>query len=114
MYLYGGATGTEYDNSQVEVVLPYLDAGKPAHMKTLQAIDMTCEGTWDVFVGCDSTRPTVRDHVATVNQSTFDLARIQAAGMGTHIGVRMVTFPGYAGAAKIGNFATHFDINDAG
>ena len=114
VYLYGGASGSQYDNSQVEVVLPYLDAGKPAHVKTLQAIDMTCEGTWDVFVGCDTTVPEARDFVATVTQSTFDLARIQAAGMGTHIGVRIVTNPNYSGSAKIGNFASHFDINDAG
>jgi len=114
VYLYGGASGSQYDNSQVEVILPYLDAGKPAHTKTLQAIDLTCEGTWEVFVGCDSTVPDARDHVATVNRSTFDLARMQAAGMGTHIGVRLVTSASYSGAAKIGNFASHFDINDAG
>jgi hypothetical protein len=114
VYLYGGVTGNEYDNSQVEVVLPYLDAGKPAHTKTLQGIDLTCEGMWDVFVGCDTTVPEARDLVATVNQSTFDLARLQAAGMGTHIGVRIVTNPTYSGAAKIGNFASHFEINDAG
>lgn len=114
VYLYGGATGNQYDNSQVEVVLPYLDAGKPAHTKTLQAIDVTCEGIWDVYVGCDTTVPEVRDHVATVNQPTFDLARIQAAGMGTHIGVRLTTSSSYSGAAKLGNFASHFEINDAG
>jgi hypothetical protein len=114
VYLYGGASGSQYDNSQVEVILPYLDAGKPAHVKSLQAIDVTCEGTWDVFVGCDTTVPDTRDHVATVNQSTFDLARIQATGMGTHIGVRLVTGSTYSGAAKIGNFASHFEINEAG
>jgi hypothetical protein len=114
VYLYGGTDGKTYDNSQVEVILPYLDAGKPAHTKSLQAIDLTCLGTWDIFAGCDTTVPDIKDFVATVNQSTFDLSRIQAAGIGTHIGIRMTTNTQYSGPAKIGNFAAHFDINDAG
>jgi hypothetical protein len=113
IYLYGGETGREYDNSQVDIILPYLDAGKPAHIKTLQAIDVTCEGTWDIFIGCDTTAPDARDHVAAIKQSTFDMASLQAAGMGTHIGVRLTTNAAYSGAAKIGDFAAHFDINDA-
>lgn len=114
IYLYGGISGTEYDDCEVEVVLPYLDAGKPAHTKTLQAVDVTCEGQWDIYVGCDTTAPEARDKIGSIDKPTFDLARIQAAGMGTHIGTRLVTSPGYSGPAKIGNFAAHFEINDAG
>jgi hypothetical protein len=114
VYLYGGADGNTYDNCQVDIIFPYLDAGKPAHTKTLHAIDLTCQGTWDIFVGCDTTAPDIRDFVDTVDKSSFDLSRLQAAGMGTHIGIRMKTNPNYSGPAKIGNFAAHFEINDAG
>jgi hypothetical protein len=189
VYLYGGANNQTYDNSQVEVIFPYLDAGKPAHIKTLQAIDLTCLGTWNIYIGCDTTVPSVRDYCDTVFKSTFDISRIQASGMGSHIGVRLTsdtsgeqiqnvafsysgttitasspdhglivgetfTISGqtgsnsvlngtwtisaittntftftvnsapsaalsptsiyYYGPAKIGNFAVHFDINDAG
>jgi hypothetical protein len=114
VYVYGGTDGNTYDNCQVEVVMPFLDGGKPAHVKSFQAIDMTCEGTWKVYAGLDSTAPNERDYIALVEGSTFDLQRILAAGMGTHIGVSMKTAPDYFGYARISNFAAHFNINDAG
>lgn len=114
VYLYGGLTGNEYDNSQVEVVLPFIDGGKPAHMKSFTGFDMACTGTWDVFAGLDTTVPDVRDHLGTVSNSTYGFANLLANGIGTHIGVRLVTSPTYSGPAKLGNFAAHFEINDAG
>jgi hypothetical protein len=128
VYVYGGTDGNTYDNCQVEVVMPFLDGGKPAHVKSFQAIDMTCEGAWDVYAGLDSTAPDERDYIARIEpvprkdptlppntqSSTFDVQRIQAAGMGTHIGVSMKTAPDYFGYARISNFAAHFNINDAG
>lgn len=111
VYLYGGLDGNAYDNDEVEVILPYLDGGKPAHMKTLMGLDMTCEGEWAVEIGMDPISPNARDLVATVSQPTFTLGRIQATGMGTHVGVRMVNqSPGYA---RIANLITHFDFNES-
>ena len=114
VYLYGGLTGSEYDNCQVEVVLPFIDGGKPAHTKSFTGFDMACTGTWDVFAGLDINVPDVRDHLGTVSNSTYGFANLLANGIGTHIGVRLVTPSTYSGAAKIGNFAAHFEINDAG
>lgn len=111
VYVYGGLNGNTYDNDEVEVVLPYLDGGKPAHMKTLMGLDMTCEGEWEVEIGMDPVAPEARDLVATVSQPTFTLGRIQATGVGTHVGVRMVNqSPGYA---RIANLITHFDFNES-
>jgi hypothetical protein len=111
LYVYGGLDGNTYDSSNVEVILPYLDGGKPAHMKTLMGLDMTCEGEWAVEIGMDPVSPNARDLVATVSQPTFTLGRIQATGMGTHVGVRMVNqSPGYA---RIANLITHFDFNES-
>ena len=111
VYVYGGLNGNTYDSSNVEVVLPYLDGGKPAHMKTLMGLDMTCEGEWSVEIGMDPVSPNARDLVATVSQPTFTLGRIQASGMGTHVGVRMVNQS--AGYARIANLITHFDFNES-
>ena len=111
IYVYGGLNGNSYDSSNVEVVLPYLDGGKPAHMKTLMGLDMTCEGEWAVEIGMDPVSPNARDLVATVSQPTFTLGRIQASGMGTHVGVRMVNQS--AGYARIANLITHFDFNES-
>jgi hypothetical protein len=111
VYVYGGLDGNTYDSSNVEVILPYLDGGKPAHMKTLMGLDMTCEGEWAVEIGMDPVSPDARDLVATVSQPTFTLGRIQATGMGTHVGVRMVNQS--AGYARIANLITHFDFNES-
>jgi hypothetical protein len=111
IYLYGGVSGTEYDNSPVEVIMPYLDGGKPAHMKTLSGIDMTCEGEWAIEIGMDPVSPNARDLIATVSQPTFTLGRIQATGMGTHVGVRLTC--NSAGYARLANLIAHIDFNES-
>ena len=111
IYLYGGTTGSEYDSSTVELILPYLDGGKPAHMKSIEGMDMTCEGTWLVEMGMDPLSPNARDQASTVTQSTFSLGRIGASGIGTHVGIRMVSnSPGYA---RLANLIIHFKINES-
>ena len=111
VYVYGGVSGSQYDSSPVEVIMPYLDGGKPAHMKTLSGIDMTCEGEWSVEIGMDPVSPNARDLVATVSQPTFTLGRIQATGMGTHVGVRLTCDS--AGYARLANLIAHFDFNES-
>jgi len=111
VYVYGGVAGGLYDSSPVEVVLPYLDGSKPAHMKTLMGLDMTCEGEWAVEIGMDPVSPEARDLVATVSQPTFTLGRIQASGMGTHVGVRLTCDS--AGYARLANLIAHFDFNES-
>jgi hypothetical protein len=111
VYVYGGINGGLYDSSPVEVVMPYLDGGKPAHMKTLNGIDMTCEGEWAVEIGMDPISPNARDHVATVSQPTFTLGRIQASGMGTHVGVRLTCDS--SGYARLANLIAHIDFNES-
>lgn len=111
VYVYGGLDGQTYDNSQIEIILPYLDGGKPAHMKTLMGLDMTCEGEWAVEIGMDPIAPNARDLVATVSQPTFTLGRIQASGMGTHVGVRMTSSSD--GYARLANLIAHFDFNES-
>jgi hypothetical protein len=111
VYVYGGLDGNTYDNSEIEVILPYLDGGKPAHMKTLLGLDMTCEGEWAVEIGMDPVAPDARDLVATVSQPTFTLGRIQATGMGTHVGIRMTS--NSDGYARLANLIAHFDFNES-
>jgi hypothetical protein len=111
IYLYGGANNAEYDGSTVEVILPYLDGGKPAHMKTIEGMDMTCEGEWSVQMGFDPLAPVARDQAVTVDKPTFTLGRVGVAGIGTHVGIRMVnTASGYA---RIANLIVHFKLNES-
>jgi len=111
VYVYGGVSGSLYDSSPVEVILPYLDGGKPAHMKTMSGIDMTCEGEWAIEIGMDPVSPNARDLIATVSQPTFTLGRIQATGMGTHVGVRLTC--NSAGYARLANLIAHIDFNES-
>jgi hypothetical protein len=111
IYLYGGASGSEYDSSEVEVILPYLDGGKPAHQKSLNGLDMTVQGSWQVFIGMDPIAPSARDNCGTITQPTFSLGRIMANGTGTHVGIRMVNSSD--GYARIANIIAHFEANES-
>jgi hypothetical protein len=107
VYLYGGTTGVEYDNCHVDVELPYLDANKPGTFKSVNGIDMTCEGEWLVSLGFDYTNPTAKDEIATFTQPSFALGKIPATGIGTHIGVKFTS--DYNGYCRIANLLVHYD-----
>jgi hypothetical protein len=111
IYVYGGMSGIEYDGSTASMTLPYLDGTKPAHQKHLEGIDLTSDGSWDFYVGTDPYRPEVRDHIGIIDNSTFQLGRVIAVGIGTHIGVRLTSRGQTYG--RIGNLILHYQINDA-
>lgn len=111
IYLYGGTSGNEYDNCTTSMTLPYLDAGKPAHQKHLEGVDLTSDGSWDFYVGTDPYRPEVRDHIGIIDNSTFQLGRVIAVGIGTHIGVKLTSRGSTYG--RIGNLIIHFQTNEA-
>lgn len=111
IYLYGGTSGNEYDSSTASMTLPYLDAGKPAHQKHFEGVDLTSDGSWDFYVGTDPYRPEVRDHIGIIDNSTFQLGRVIAVGIGTHIGVKLTSRGSTYG--RIGNLILHFQTNEA-
>ena len=97
VFLYGGSDLATYDDCDVEVILPYLDNGKPANSKTLTGIDLGIEGVWDIYAGTDPTQPDMREKLATVTRETYGLLAVPASGEGTHIGLRLTSSsPGYA------------------
>ncbi len=107
IYLYGGTDGNTYDSSEVVAELPYLDAKKPATYKRAKGVDLTVEGQWKIYMGFDHTNQSARDLIATILQPTFALGKIDAVGIGTHFGVRLVNSS--AGAAKLANIIVHYD-----
>lgn len=112
VYAYGGLTGSRYDESIVKVQMPYLDGGKPAHFKTISAIDSACIGEWDIYVGSDISAPESFDYIGKIQNSTYSNGRIMTTAIGTHASIKMTNSAD--GYAKIGNFAVHFELNDAG
>lgn len=111
VYLYGGADNNTYDGCTVTVTLPYLDGGKPANQKKLNGIDITSDGTWEFYAGTDTYRPEVRDLMATITDTSLQLGRIQAYGLGTHIGVKLVSLG--SGYHRVANIIVHYELNEA-
>jgi hypothetical protein len=107
IYCYGGVDGQTYDNCLVDIEMPYLDASKPATIKETKGVEIAAEGIWSIYMGFDHTAPTVRDHIATVDQSTFAFGKVMATGYGTHFGPKFINQA--PGKAKIANFIVHFD-----
>lgn len=113
--LYGGLGGSDYDSAEVIVELPMLDAGKPAHRKSLTGIDATIYsqtgGSWELSVGMNPQSPAARDIIARLYQPTFGELRFAATGEGTHFGLRLRHQS--PGPATIGNVIVHHDMLDA-
>lgn len=110
IYLYGGESGNEYDNCEVEVTLPYLDGDKPAHTKTIQAIDIACENAWQVEVGTDISQPDIRINSGTINNSSYMIGRVLHFGVGTHVSPKLTCASD--GYARLGNMAIHYTMAD--
>lgn len=106
IYIYGGPTGTQYDSCETVVELPYMDGGTPHVYKAAAGLDLTIDGTWTVSTGFDYTAPEARDVVCTATQSTYALGIIPMAGVGTHMGIKMVNQS--PGPAKVSNIVVHF------
>jgi hypothetical protein len=106
IYLYGGANGTTYDGSEVEVVLAHLDAGKPATKKQFRSLDMACEGLWEIESNTD---PLVDgwEELGSITNSNFSLPNFQTTAQSTHFGIRLTSE--YDGYLLLSSLALHFD-----
>jgi len=112
LFSLGGASGQTYDNSTVEIQLPFLDASKPATSKDFTGIDMACTNQWQVFVATDPTDINTNEEIATIDRTTYGLGRATFTGYSTHLAPKLICTS--AGAAKIGNLALHYDMSEQG
>jgi len=112
LYLFGGDDGATYDNSTVTVQLPYLDASSPATKKSFTGLDIACEGQWTIETCTDPNDLTVRQTVATVHETTYDLGHASLQEYGTTLAFRLTN--NTSGAAKIGNLVLHYTSGEAG
>ena len=112
IYSLGGEDNSTYDSCEVTIQLPFLDAGKAAHNKMWTGLDATLENDWDFYIGTDPTDITKNEQVATIGKSTYSLGRVGLSSTSTHIALKITNQR--AGAAKIGNVAVHYEINESG
>lgn len=110
--LYGGVSNDQYDDSQVDVILPFADAGTPGTTKQLMSLDIGCEGEWDVFVRPDPTLPVYEEYVGRIEGSTYGLeTTLSAIATSTHFGLRLKSVGDKP--AKLSQVIMHYDSGDA-
>ena len=89
IYAYGGEGAMpQYDDTEAEVWLPYLDADAPERPKRWTAIDAAVEGEWETRVGLDPTNLGASDVVGRIGETTFGNLTHPAMGESTHVSLR--------------------------
>jgi hypothetical protein len=106
LYMYGGPTGDVYDNTLATVVTPMMAADTPTLWKKPIAIDLMCQGVWQLSAGMLANSPNARELVGTFNGETYSLQTIPYAGFGTHIGLTLTTSD--PSAALLGSITVNF------
>lgn len=88
-YVYGGTNGDTYDASEVEVVTPHMDFGRPGNEKVFTGIDIDAFGRWEVEVSLDPDN-VIWERIATIEgNSTTDRSKIPMDLSGTAIALRL-------------------------
>jgi hypothetical protein len=107
IYVYGGQNDVlQYDDSQAEVWLPFLDGGNPAQSKFFESLDLAVRGDWQVSVSYEYQDLTVYDDVSRAWESTFNRQKIPMKGVSTHVGMRFRSIG--STEAKLGSVLIHF------
>lgn len=110
LYVYGGPDGTSYDNCGVEVRLPYLNGKKPGHNKIFEAIDITCQGNWEVRVSYNFNDMDAEESVGLFGTSTWNGGRAELTGYASHMSLRF--YNNDSAAALLSNIAVHYQVVD--
>ena len=80
-----------YDDTEVEIITPFLDTGDPATEKSWQGFDAAGSGNWRVSVAPDIRQPTVFEDVGTFVDSTYQDGRVGLSQRSTHLAVKLVS-----------------------
>lgn len=109
VYLYGGDNNDQYVAGAV-VVETLIDARGIATWKNWTALDLICEGVWDVYVNSNPNTfddPSKFTKTATVTEHTIDKLRISMQQQGPLLKMRFVHQG--AGAARLSKIIVHYD-----
>ena len=110
IYVYGGDTGADYDSSQVEAILPFMDFGRPGSEKRFRGISISCEGEWGVqfaTVGMPDDRNIQWQDLGLVRGSTKSGPRIPLDARGSQIAIRLTSQ--HSGKARLSELVIHYD-----
>jgi hypothetical protein len=115
VYKYGGKSGANWPNpgeAEVTVTTPFMSLKKPATVKTLLALDIAGENTWQVSVLTDPDDLTQKTSAIALTDTTY-LADIQAAMdiRCTHFALEFTCDE--VGRAELYEATVHYDMNEA-
>lgn len=117
IYCYGGEDGDVYPDAGEQVVTletPFMSANDPAGFKSTFGFDMAGENDWTVEVLVDPNDTTKFHTVGVINSVTYNKARYSLPETGTTALLAVRFTCEAAGAAKLSNFAVHYNKQDAG
>ena len=107
VYLLGGDNNDQYSQQVVDIKLPFLSSRQIGTLKHYEALDVACDGVFDVLVATDPTQPDAEETIATINGSTIGLGISPfSAEDGPIISLRFVGRPGKY--SRLSNIAVHF------
>lgn len=112
VFQLGGATGKEFDETEVVVETPYLDARQVATFKEWQGIDIICRGTWEIYAGTDPEQPDAMSHLGTITGSSIGRLKEGMVGKGPLIRFRLVCIS--EGPARFSKLIAHFQSQESG
>ena len=97
IYLYGGDDNNTYDDSQVTVVVPYIDLKKPNSYKELTGVDIAANGEWDVSLLLDPNDINSVTYAGKLKGVTYNQPNTGVVGHTTHFGIKLINdSEGYA------------------
>lgn len=106
LYLVGAEGNDTYDETEVVVITPFMDARQPATHKQITGIDLGIEGEWLVDIALDPANPEFYERVAQIDQPTFAMMDIPVSGISSHFKLRLRSKG--AGYARLANIAVHY------
>ena len=89
IYMYGGPDSYFYDNCTMTVETAMMAADEPTVRKKPVSIDLSIQGTFQLYAGMMTNNPSAKELVGTLAGQTFSLQSIPYAGYGTHFGLRL-------------------------
>lgn len=119
LYKIGFATERVYDARKVKIITPFMSGEDPSSIKTFTGLDMSCQGTWDIYIATDPLRidedgqpdETLYEKIGTITGTTY----AETGGENGHVGfdaisshISLMFICRTDGYARIGNVAVHF------
>lgn len=112
LLLLGGDSNSEYDDTTVLVITPFLDARQPGTHKAVTGIDLGIQGQWKVDIALDPANPDSYERIAQIDRTTYAMELIPVDGITSHFKLRLQSVG--SGYARLSNIAVHYDGFEAG